>query len=374
VVFSGGGTGGHLYPALALAEALRALRPDIRAVFLGAKRGVEARVLPARGEEHHLLPIRGIDRTGGITGNLGVPWAVVSSLGSALTLFRRLRPELVVVTGGYAGAPGGLAASVLRVPLALQEQNAVPGITTRLLADRAAQLHLAYPEAARGLSEGARGRVRFSGNPVRPPTAKDPGKSRLAFGLRPEVGTVLVVGGSQGSLALNQGILDVVRTWSAAGDPGLQLLWSTGPRHLDGIEAALRELGSPHWVEARGYIDDMPSALAAAELAVSRAGAMATSEFLAWGLPSILVPLPTAAADHQTHNAEALEEAGCAIHVPQSRFDGTRVAGLVSELMADRARLGRMAEKARGRGRPEAAREIAEALAELLPDPGEARR
>jgi UDP-N-acetylglucosamine--N-acetylmuramyl-(pentapeptide) pyrophosphoryl-undecaprenol N-acetylglucosamine transferase len=196
----------------------------------------------------------------------------------------------------------------------------------------------------------------------------------VAFGLRPDVGTVLVVGGSQGSRALNEGILDVVRLWAADGDPGVQLLWSTGPRHLESIEQALRELGSPAWVEARGYIDDMPSALAAAQLAVSRAGAMATSEFLAWGLPSILVPLPTAAADHQTHNARALEEAGCAIHVPQAEFEGARVAGLVEELMGDEVRLRRMAETARSRGRPEAGREIAEALNELLPTPGEARR
>jgi UDP-N-acetylglucosamine--N-acetylmuramyl-(pentapeptide) pyrophosphoryl-undecaprenol N-acetylglucosamine transferase len=331
---------------------------------------VEARVLPARGEEHHLLPIRGVDRTGGIAGNLGVPWAVVSSLAAALTLLHRLRPELVVVTGGYAGGPAGLAATVLGIPLALQEQNAVAGITTRFLADRAAQVHLAYPEAAEGLSEAARARVRISGNPVRPPTAKDPGESRAGFGLEPDRPTVLVVGGSQGSLALNEGILDLVRSREGEpGETGFQLLWSTGPRHFEGIRSALEELGDPGWVEARGYIDDMPSALAAADLAVSRAGAMATSEFLAWGLPSLLVPLPTAAADHQTHNAQALHDAGCAIHVPEAEFRGAGLATLVAELLGDRERLGRMSQAARERGRPEAARDIAAALNELLPRP-----
>ena len=374
VVFSGGGTGGHLYPALALASALRALRPDLRPVFVGARRGVEARVLPARGEEHHLLPIRGVDRTGGLTGNLGVPWAVVSSLAACVSLFRRLEPELVVVTGGYAGAPAGLAAAVSGVPLALQEQNAVPGITTRLLAGRADQIHLAYPEAAGALPEKARSRVRHSGNPVRPPTARDAARSRAEFGLDPRLDTVLVTGGSQGSLALNDGVLDLVRSWLAEGpgDPGVQILWSTGPRHLEAIRAALREAGDPAWVQALGYIDDMPSALAAADLAVSRAGAMTTSEFLAWGLPSILVPLPTAAADHQTHNAQALEDAGCAIHVPQARFRGSEVGVLVKALFADAERRERMARAARERGRPDAAREIAEALDEPLPPPREA--
>lgn len=369
VVFSGGGTGGHLYPALALAEALRALRPDIRPFFVGARRGIEARVLPARGEEHHLLPIRGVSRTGGISGNLGVPWAVVSSLASCFSLFRRLRPELVVVTGGYAGGPAGFAAAVSGVPLVLQEQNAVPGITTRLLADRADQVHLAYPEAAETLSERARARVRISGNPVRPPATVDPAKARARFGLDPHRDTILVTGGSQGSLALNQGVLDLVRTWSGegSGDPGLQLLWSTGPRHEEGVRAELEEVGDPPWVTVLGYIDEMPSALASADLAVSRAGAMTTSEFLAWGLPAVLVPLPTAAADHQTHNAEALEEAGCAIHVPQARFEGSEVARVVTGLLADATRREQMAGVARERGRPNAARDIAMALNELLP-------
>lgn len=375
VVFSGGGTGGHLYPALALAEALRALRPDIRPVFLGARRGVEARVLPARGEEHHLLPIRGVARTGGVTGNLGVPWAVVSSLVSCFSLFRGLRPELVVVTGGYAGGPGGFAASVLGIPLALQEQNAVPGLTTRLLANRADQLHLAYPEAAENLSQRARDRVRVSGNPVRPPTDVDRIAARARFGLDPDRSTVLVTGGSQGSLALNEGVLDMVRAWAGegSGDPGLQLLWSTGPKHEEGIRAQLGQFGDPAWVTMLGYIDEMPAALACADLAVSRAGAMTTSEFLAWGLPAVLVPLPTAAADHQTHNAEALEEAGCAIHVPQSRFQGSEVAGVVKGLLADPERRAAMTRVARERGRPHAARDIAEALNELLPAAGGVR-
>ena len=365
VVFSGGGTGGHLYPALALADALGALRPDLRPVFLGARRGVEARVLPERGAEHLLVPIRGLDRTGGIRGNLGVPWSVARSLGQVLRWFRGLRPELVVVTGGYAGAPAGLVAAALGIPLALQEQNAVPGLTTRILAGRARQIHLAYPEAGERLPASARAAVRISGNPVRPPVARDPGEARRALGLEPRRPTLLVVGGSQGSLALNRAVTAMVR--EAGGDPGYQMLWSTGPRHLAGIEASLAEAGSPAWVHATGYIDDMPSALAAADLAVSRAGAMATSEFLAWGLPAVLVPLPTAAADHQTRNAQALEEAGCAVHLPEADLDGALLGLRVQELMADPEARARMSRSAAERGRPKAAREIAEALAELLP-------
>jgi len=198
--------------------------------------------------------------------------------------------------------------------------------------------------------------------------ARDPAEARGTLGLEPHRPTLLVVGGSQGSLALNRAVTGLVR--EAAGDPGYQVLWSTGPRHLAGVEASLTETGGTSWVHATGYIDDMPSALAAADLAVSRAGAMATSEFLAWGLPAVLVPLPTAAADHQTRNAQALEEAGCAVHLPEADLDGPLLGRRVQELMADPEARARMSRSATERGRPEAAREIAEALATLLPSPG----
>ncbi len=354
-VFSGGGTGGHLYPALALAEALRRERPDVRVVFLGARRGLEARVLPDRGEEHRLIPIRGLARGGGIRVNLGVPWALLRSVAGTLRWFRDLHPELVVVTGGYAGAPAGLAAALMRIPLVLQEQNAYPGITTRLLARWAREIHVAYPEAAEFIPKNARGRVRVSGNPVRPPERRGRDMARRAMSLDPSRRTVLVVGGSQGSAALNRAVTEMVR--SAEADPGFQLLWATGPSHLETVEAALG--GAPPWVHIVGYIVDMAAALEAADLAVSRAGAMATSEFLAWGLPSILVPLPTAAADHQVRNAEALEAAGCAVHVPESRISGRVLTETIGALLRDTDRWDAMAAAARDRALPHASREIA---------------
>ncbi|HSG50085.1 MAG TPA: glycosyltransferase, partial [Longimicrobiales bacterium] len=196
VVFSGGGTGGHLYPALALADAIRAERPGLRVVFLGARRGIESRVLPERGEKHLLLPVRGMARGGGLGTNLGVPWALLRSLGRTVGWFRDLDPELVVVTGGYAGAPAGIVAALMGIPLALQEQNAVPGLTTRLLARRANEIHVAYPEVAARLPRRARARVRVSGNPVRPPVPRGRAAARTALGLDPDRATVLVVGGS----------------------------------------------------------------------------------------------------------------------------------------------------------------------------------
>lgn len=363
VVFSGGGTGGHLYPALALADALRAERPGLRVVFLGALRGIESRVLPERGEEHLLLPVRGVARGGSLRVNLGVPWALLRSLGRTVGWFRNLDPELVVVTGGYAGAPAGLVAALLGIPLALQEQNAVPGLTTRLLARWARMIHVAYPEVAARLPAGAQAKVRVSGNPVRPPAPRGRDSARAALALEPAVPVVLVVGGSQGSAALNRAVLDMV--CAVVGDPGFQLLWSTGPRHEADIRRALGDR-HPAWVHVTGFIDDIPAALEAADVAVSRAGAMATSEFLAWGLPSILVPLPTSAADHQARNARALEEAGCAVDLPEAGLTGGTLLERVRDLMDHPARRESMRQAALERGRPDAARDIAGSLLDIL--------
>ena len=370
-IFSGGGTGGHLYPALALAGALVERRPDVRPFFIGAERGVEARVLPDRGVEHLLVPVEGARRSA-LLGNLRVIRCLGSALAQVAETFHRLRPRLVVVTGGYAGGPAGLVAVLTRTRLVLQEQNSVPGLTTRVLSLFAREVHLAFPEAVAVLPRSSRGKARISGNPVRPPVPVKREDAALAFGLDPSAPVVLVVGGSQGSEALNASVLESV-TGVVEGriewGPETQILWGTGPTHFVRIQAALATLGSPAWVHALGYIDEMPLALAATDLAVSRAGAMATSEFLAWGIPAILIPLPTAAADHQTRNAEALREAGAALHLRQSEATGAILWDAVRGLLSNPEGRERMARAARERGRPAAVHEIARALDALLPSP-----
>ncbi len=380
VGFSGGGTGGHLYPALALAEALGELRPDIRTFFVGAERGLEARVLPERGVDHLLVPVEGL-RRGSLLGNLKPLARLVRALIQVAGAFRARRPRLVVVTGGYAGGPAGIMAALMRVHLVLQEQNAVPGITTRTLAHFAREIHLAFPEAAEHLPRRARKRARISGNPVRPPREIQREEAAAAFGLDSSRPVVLVVGGSQGSKALNRAMMEVVTgvidgTLGSLrnGDsdlprpsPDVQLLWSTGPAHLDGIQGELESLGSPEWVRAVGYIQEMPLALGLARLAVSRAGAMATSEFLAWGVPSVLIPLPTSAADHQRRNAEALTEAGAAFTVEEEGLEGRVLWAWIARIAGDPRTREAMARAARERGRPKAAREIALALDAYLP-------
>jgi UDP-N-acetylglucosamine--N-acetylmuramyl-(pentapeptide) pyrophosphoryl-undecaprenol N-acetylglucosamine transferase len=368
-VVSGGGTGGHLYPALALLAGLEEVRKDIHPFFLGARRGLEARILPEGEVDHLLLPVQPFHR-GAVLGNLAVLAGLLHSLFLAGEAFSRLRPGVVVVTGGYAGGPAGIVAGLMGVPLALQEQNAYPGITTRLLSRWAAQIHLAFPEARELLPARARLRARVSGNPIRPPVTATKGEARAAFGLNPKGSVVLVTGGSQGSAALNQGVLEMVRGLASGLHPlpqGLQLLWVTGPAHLEAMNGAVKELGNPGWVQLRGYTRNMPLAMRGASVAISRSGAMTTSELLAYGVPAILVPLPTSAGGHQVRNARSLEAAGAAIHLPEEALTGAALWASLYEVLSHEDRHRGMVEAALQRGRPQATRIIAEAVADLLP-------
>ena len=375
VVFSGGGTGGHLYPALAIADALRARRSDVRAVFIGASRGLEARILLERGEQHYLLPVQGIDRTRPMASWRAIP-ALFSSLYTVAQIIRRHRPEAVVVTGGYAGAPAGLVAGMLGVPLLLQEQNSVPGLATRALARFADTIHVAFPEAIERLPRRARGRVRQSGNPVRATSPRTRVEARGLFRLPEDAVVALVTGGSQGSLALNELLVQAIDgvVSNRLGRPErLRLLWSTGSKQHDAVVESLRSMGNPSWVHVLPYIEDMPSALAAADLAVSRSGAMTTAEWLNQGLPAVLVPLPTAAANHQEFNAMALAEAGAAVVATQAGLTGDRLWAEVVRLAEDEACLANMRDAALRRARPGAAGEIAADVERLLTTRGDVR-
>ncbi len=369
VLFAGGGTGGHLYPALALAEAFRRREPGTEVFFIGARRGVEARVLPERGVPHLLLPFEPIRRS--------QPWqnwrlgpALVGSAWGLARLFRRFRPELVVGTGGYASGPAVGWALLNRIPTAVQEQNSYPGLVTRWLAPRVRQLHLAFPEARKYLKPGSSTEVFEFGNPIQPP---DSGirreEARQRFGLGGGV-VVLVVGGSQGARPVNEALLADLRGVAegrlSPRPGGLEILWATGPAHYEGIAARLVELELGDWVHVEPYLHDMPQALAAADLAISRAGAMALAELCAWGVPGILVPLPHAAANHQYHNALALAEAGAAIVVTEPELTSGRLWNELSTLAAEPDRREALARQARERGRPDAADRIVTELAKLL--------
>jgi len=369
VVFSGGGTGGHLYPALALAEAMVSLDPRIRPFFVGAERGLEARVLPERGLAHRLVPVHGIDRRS-LLRSLSAIGGVARAVPALGRLFLELRPELVVLTGGYAAAPAGVTAALMGIPLVLQEQNSVPGITTRMLARMADRIHVAFPEAAERLPRSVSSRIRRSGNPIPTPMEVDRAEARALFGLAPASRAVMVIGGSQGSRALNAATLALVEEVSrgqSAWPDDAELLWSTGPTNHATVLSALEALGSPPWIRTFGFIDRIQEAMRACDIAISRAGAMTTAEIICAGLPSILVPLPTSAADHQTGNARSLERAGAARFVPEDGLTGAALLAELSALLADPATLAEMRSAALSVADPYAARHIAIDLLTWLP-------
>jgi UDP-N-acetylglucosamine--N-acetylmuramyl-(pentapeptide) pyrophosphoryl-undecaprenol N-acetylglucosamine transferase len=350
ILITGGGTGGHLMPALALAEALGRARPDSEIVLVGAARGIESHVLPRYPYRYYLLPMEPLYRRAWWR-NARLPlvaWRVWSAVGRLLDVER---PAIVVGTGGYAAGPTVWRAQRRGLPTALQEQNAFPGLTTRLLARRARQVFLGFPEAETRLRTGPATRLFAFGNPIRPP---EPGDRRAALrelGLDAVRPCVLVFGGSQGARALNEAV-------AGALDRGLleraSVLWGTGAAHAPGL-AAYNRAGR---VLVRGFFDPMTAAYRAADLVVCRAGAMTVAELCAWGKPSVLVPFPSAAADHQTYNARALATAGAAVLLPESELDAASLGRIVSDLLADRERLGALAARAKERGHPTAAREI----------------
>jgi UDP-N-acetylglucosamine--N-acetylmuramyl-(pentapeptide) pyrophosphoryl-undecaprenol N-acetylglucosamine transferase len=357
ILIAGGGTGGHLMPALAIAGALRELNPDVEPVLVGAERGVEAKVLPEREYRFHLLPSEPIYRRQWWK---NYRWPII-----AATLARRIgrllddeRPAAVLGTGGYASGPVVYFAALRGIPTAIQEQNAFPGLASRWLSRRVRHAYLGLPELRTMLQFGPRTQVFDTGNPVVPPTPERRAASVVRFGIVPGRPVVLVTGGSQGALPINR----AVAGWLASGRAaGTTVLWVTGR----GTYPEFAALHQPPDVHVIDFLDPMADAYAVADLVVSRAGMITVAELCAWGLPSILIPLPTAAADHQTHNARVLTEAGAAELLLQQELTPATLGDRIERLLSDAALRRRIAEAARSRGRPHASHDIASNLLTL---------
>ena len=335
-------------PALNLARAAADLGHDI--VLAGAHRGIEARLLPKQQFRFHLLPFEPIYRRQWWKNILWPIIAVRVSL-RVNKMLATERPAIVIGTGGYAAGPIVWRAQQLGIPTVLQEQNAFPGLTTRMLSRRARQVHLGFPEARELLTPGPTTEIFALGNPIAPPATMDAATARAELGVDARRRTVFVVGGSQGARAINEAVARALTSGLLA---DVNLLWGTGAAH----EATYQSLGVPGRVVVRGFFDPIAPAYAAADLVVARAGAMTVAELCAWGKPSVLVPLPTAAADHQTYNARAMADAGAAIHLPESDLTPDSLARTVTGLVGDPGRLEGLARVAQKRGQPTASRDI----------------
>jgi UDP-N-acetylglucosamine--N-acetylmuramyl-(pentapeptide) pyrophosphoryl-undecaprenol N-acetylglucosamine transferase len=350
-----------VYPALAIADAVRKRRPDADVVFVGTPERIEARVVPARGYRFETVRVGALSRAFSIDTVL-FPFRVAAAVAQSWTILRRVRPAVVVGAGGYVSGPPVLVASCMGIPTLVHEQNSYPGITTRLLARRASEVHLTFERSRRWVR--ARGPVRVTGNPTR---AEIGTKSRVeaarALRLDPSAPTLLVVGGSQGAASLNSAMHDTAPALARA---GVQILWATGEQQYRELEQSVRRsiVAGSAQVLILPYIQRMEDAYAVCDLAVTRAGATTLAELSRAAVPSILVPYPFAAADHQTENARAMVEAGAAVFLADADLR-SQLTGTVRLLLADRARLLRMADRAREMGTPRAAEELAEAVLRL---------
>ncbi len=355
VLFAGGGTGGHLFPAIAMAEEVVTRHPNNDVIFVGTNRGLEARVVPGNGFALEVIPSHGLKGKGALgllRGLLTVPFSLVR----AASILRKYAPDVVVGVGGYSSGPVVLAAWAMRLPTSIQEQNMLPGLTNRILSRLVDGIFVSFGETAERFRAD---KVHHLGNPIRRKLTQTVLEKKSTS----ERFRVLVLGGSLGARGLNARVSDAVKHLANEKE-AFQFVHQTGSEGRAGVEAAYQSAGVAATVTE--FIDDMRTAYADADIVVCRAGATTIAELTVCQKASILVPFPKATDDHQAKNAAPLVQAGAALMFRESELDGAKLAETLLSLKDDRPRVLSM-EKAAGRlGHPEAAREIVDVLAEMV--------
>ena len=350
VIIAGGGTGGHLFPGIAVAEELVARGHEVR--FVGTEKGIEARAVPKAGYALDLIDIAGI-KAKGFKGTLSGLFRVPRAMSQSRAILKREAPDVVVGVGGYASGPMVLAAALNGKPTAILEQNSVPGFTNRTLGRFVKQIFGAFKTAEKSFSKK---KYRLVGNPVRKPVRE------ILAGAQGEGDGVLVVGGSQGAHAVNELVFDAMKLLAAVGQSP-RLVHQTGEKDREDFARRYAEAGIT--AEVRAFIDDMGAAYRGAAVVVARAGASTLAELTMIGKPAILIPFPFAADDHQTVNAKELADAGAAYLLPQGSTSPTELAEAIRGLLEDRDTRRAMSAASRSLGRPQAHVEIADAIEAL---------
>ncbi|HOV79784.1 MAG TPA: undecaprenyldiphospho-muramoylpentapeptide beta-N-acetylglucosaminyltransferase [Bacillota bacterium] len=365
-MLTGGGTGGHIYPALAIARGIRDRHPGAEIVYIGTARGMEADIIPKEGLPFIGIAGAGLQRKLSFK-NLLVLWQACRGFSQALAAIRRFRPHAVIGTGGYVCGPVVLAAVLCGIPTLIHEQNALPGITNRILSRFVDRVAVTFSDSKKHFPR--KEKVRLTGLPVRPEilrTGRKEGMEKLGF--KENRFLLLSFGGSRGARTINLAMLYVLERF--AGDARLNILHVTGntgyEEFLDRCRKAGVDLDNAGNVAVKPYIYDMQDALAAADLVVSRAGAATLAEITALGVPAVLVPYPYASENHQEFNARALEKEGAAVVVPDRDLNGELLCRLISKLLDDPARLGAMASASKKLGKKNALQDIIDCVDELI--------
>jgi len=353
ILIMAGGTGGHVYPALAVAREL--LHRGETVEWLGTRQGLEARIVPGQCIPLHTIHILGL-RGKGLLRLCLAPVLVLRAMIESMQILRRVRPAVVLGMGGFVSGPGGIAAWLLRLPLCIHEQNAIAGLTNRLLRPLARVVLQAFPGT---FTPGEN--VYTPGNPVRAEFLDIPQPAQRFRQRDHETVSLLVVGGSLGALTLNRVVPAALAALSAT--MHFQVRHQTGPRHIEMTRSCYRDNGME--ADIVDYIEDMAAAYSWADLVVCRAGAMTIAELAAVGVGSILVPYPHAVDDHQTANARYLTDTGCAVLIPEHELNAAKLAAVLADLCASRQRLLGMAEECRSLARPDATREVVDHCLEV---------
>ncbi|MBN2356894.1 undecaprenyldiphospho-muramoylpentapeptide beta-N-acetylglucosaminyltransferase [candidate division KSB1 bacterium] len=339
-LFAGGKTGGHLYPAIAIGQKILEIKPDAELHFVGTPQGIEARVIPELGYPLHLIAVRGFAR-GRILANLSVPFRLAWSLVQCARLVRRLKPAAVIGTGGFVSGPMLFMAHLFGYPTLIQEQNSYPGVTTRLLAKVVDRVHLSFAESKKYFRQ--QDKLVVTGNPVRKMHKTKKEVARKQFSLASDKPTLLVFGGSQGALVINRAILSILDRLMTKTE--IQIIWSCGKWNFDEVTRATARYPGRVWVV--DFIMDMPMAYSAADVVVSRAGALALAEISLSSLAAILIPFAAAAANHQQVNAMTMQNLGAAIVILEQDLQPERLAQEIIALFEDDERRESMQKAAR---------------------------
>lgn len=358
VIFAGGKTGGHIFPAIAMAKEFKKRFHQSWITFVGTKEGMESKIIPPQGFELLYLQTQGLSRRSRLS-NLFLGFCLLRGFYQAYKILNRKKPNLVVGTGGYVSFPIVFVAGLKGVPVMIQEQNSYPGISTRFLAHFSDRVCLSYADSTRYFRSPRK--IRVIGNPIREDIGLGERKQALKqFGLDQSKKTIFIFGGSQGAHGINQVMLrclDLLQSdW--------QILWQTGERDFGEISRKVKEMKVKSAVLP--FIEDMGSAYAVSDIVVSRSGALTLAEITACGKPSILIPFPFATADHQRYNAEALQKQGAATMILEKDLTPERLLQELTVLLCDEKRLQHMAEQSRRMGQPEATSLLVDEMEGLL--------
>ncbi|HZX46119.1 MAG TPA: undecaprenyldiphospho-muramoylpentapeptide beta-N-acetylglucosaminyltransferase [Clostridia bacterium] len=366
VIVTGGGTGGHIYPALAIADTLRSRDKDGQILYIGTAGGLESRLVPERGYRFRAVRVKGFRRSLSID-TVKSMMELFKGLVDAGRIIREFKPDVVVGTGGYVAGPVLMVAHLRGIPTVIHEQNVLPGATNRILGRLADAVAVGFEEAVKYF--GKKDRVFVTGNPIRKEiTTGSKAEALKEFGFVPGQPVVLSFGGSKGSVKLNRAVAEVIARLSAEG--GFQLLHTTGEDHysafLEDLEKRGVEVGASKSIKVLPYLHRMHQGLAAADLVITSAGAITLAEITAVGVPALLVPKSYVAGNHQEYNARALEARGAAVVLTEKELDGAVLYDIVSKLVGSRQRLQSMKKASRMLGKIDAAKKICDIIVKTV--------